>query len=371
MAPLSGGREVARGACRYVEQLPHVELVLGDELSDPRELVRVAMSVDGILLVSPNHAQARTAVHLHVPTVAVSCDLPGLVTINTDDQQIGQVAFRHLHSLGLRHFASVGLGRALFSVRRQDGFDAAATASRFITYRYRRALYGTIFADPDELKLATGFIRSLPQPCGVFATTTATAASFIRVARFMGKRVPEDLAIVAVTNDDMACEYTRPGITVVDDRSHVAGSEAVKLLLGLIDGQPRPTRPIVVPCGDVIVRSSSDVLAVDDPNIRAAVELIRSRALGPVRVADIVREIPVSRRKLERAFASKLGRTMHDEIVRVRIDEARRLLRNTALPMKEVASLCGFSDDSKFSTAFRKAVGLTPRDYRRQILIGG
>ncbi|MFN4243460.1 MAG: substrate-binding domain-containing protein [Tepidisphaerales bacterium] len=369
MSSLSGGREVARGACRYIEQLGHTETVLGDELTDPRELARVASMVDGILLVSPTHAQARTAVHLHVPVVAVSCDLPGLVCVNTDDHQIGRVAHQHLRSLGLTQFASVGIGRAPFSVRRQDGFDAAAT--RFRVQRYRRPLYTTIFADPDELEQAMAFVRSLPTPCGVFAATTALAATFIRIARHMGKRVPQDFAVIGVTNDDMACEYTRPGITVVDDRSAVAGAEAVKLLLSLIDGAPRPAKPIVVPCGDAIVRSSSDVLAVDDPDVRAAVELIRSRALGPVRVADIVRDLPVSRRKLERAFVSKLGRTMHDEIIRVRIDHARRLLRNTSLPMKEIASLCGFSDDSKFSTAFKKTLGITPRDYRRQSLLGG
>lgn len=368
MASLSGGREVARGVCRYAEQMGNWETLLGDELTDPRELSRIASTVEGVILISPNHGQVRTARHLTPPVVAVSCDMPGLPVVNTDDEQIGRVAYQHLRSLGLDHFATFGIGRAPFSNRRQDGFEAASDHGK--VQRYRRTLYTSIAADPEELIHAQEFIRSLPTPCGVFATTTWVAATFMRIARDMGLRVPQDFAVLGVTDDDMACEYARPSISTVDDRSRVAGAEAAKLLDRLMDGRPAPACPVIVPCGDVVVRGSSDVLAVSDPDVRSAVELIRTSALGPLRVSDVVEQIPVSRRKLERAFATRLGRTMHDEITRVRIDEARRLLRNTSLPIKEIASMCGFSDDSKFSTAFKKTLGITPRDYRRQATVG-
>lgn len=364
MASLSGGREVARGVCRQAEQMGNWETLLGDELIDPRELSRIASTVEGIILVSPNHAQVRTVRHLPKPAVAVSCDMAGLPVVNTDDPQIGRVAYQHLRSLGLNHFASVGMGRIPFSNRRQDGFEAASDHGTM--HRYRRTLYTSVAADPEELAHIQAFIRSLPTPCGVFATTTWVAATFMRIARDMGLRVPEDFAVIGVTDDDMACEYARPSISTVDDRSGAAGAEAAKLLDRLMDGAPAPAGPVIVPCGDVVVRGSSDVLAVSDPDLRSAVDLIRASALGPLRVSDVVERIPVSRRKLERAFSAQLGRTMHDEITRVRIDEARRLLRNTSLPMKEIALMCGFSDDSKFSTAFRKTLGITPRDYRRQ-----
>lgn len=369
-APLAGGRPIALGIARFAEEHGGWDLQIGDDLADLQQLRNIAKLIDGLLMCSPTDIQLNAVAEFGKPVVAIATENPMFPRVVMDDHNIGRTAFAHLRSLGLNHFASFGIGDTPFSARRQDGFHAAAGA--LSARRYAGVVYNTIRADPHEYEKLRGFLTSLPTPCGVFAVTGWVAAIVIREASAFGIASPRDLAVVGVTDDDIACELSRPRITTVDDRSVAAGYEAARMLDAVFRGEKLPLeKPVIVPCGGLVLRASSDVLAVDDPDIRLAVEIIRREALGKLRVADVLARVPVSRRKLERAFSSKLGRSMHDEIVGVRVEEVRRLLKNTDLPMKEIAALCGFSDDSKLSTAFRRATGLTPRDYRRQTSFAG
>lgn len=368
-ASLAGGRPIALGIARYAEEHGGWDLQIAEETTPLDTLTKAAHLADGILLASPSDERLAAVTPAAKPLVAVATEQSSIPRVLTDDLNIGRTAFAHLRSLGLSSFASFGLSGSPFSTRRQDGFHAAPAAS---SRRYPRTVYNTIRADPHEYQIFRDFLLSLPRPCGAFAVTSWLAAVIIREAQLLGISVPQDLAVVGVTDDDIACELSRPRISAVDDRAAAAGYESARMLDLILRGDSFPTdTPLIVPCGSVVVRASSEVLSVDDKDVRAAVELIRREALGPFRVSDVLARVPASRRKLERAFASKLGRSMHDEIVRVRIEEVRRLLKNTDKPMKEIASLCGFSDDSKLSTAFRRSTGLTPRDYRRQTSFAG
>ena len=125
-----------------------------------------------------------------------------------------------------------------------------------------------------------------------------------------------------------------------------------------------PESILVKPLG-VQARQSTDVLAIDDPDIATAVRFIRENAMSGINVSDILRNVPLSRRVLENRFQKILGRTPHQEITRLRIDRVKQLLAETDLPLTEIASRTGFRHDEYMSVAFKKAVGLPPRNYRR------
>jgi LacI family transcriptional regulator len=67
---------------------------------------------------------------------------------------------------------------------------------------------------------------------------------------------------------------------------------------------------------------------------------------------------------LEGRFRRLLGRTPHDEIARVRLDRVRQLLRETRLPLAEVARRSGFRTAEYLATAFRREFGTSPNAYR-------
>ena len=85
-------------------------------------------------------------------------------------------------------------------------------------------------------------------------------------------------------------------------------------------------------------------------------------AFGPAQLAE---SVGVSRGTLDRRFAAELGRSASAEIRRRRLALARRLLRETALPVAEIAARAGFSSSSHLGTAIRKESGLKPSEWRR------
>jgi LacI family transcriptional regulator len=186
------------------------------------------------------------------------------------------------------------------------------------------------------------------------------------VCRDVGLRVPADVAIVGIGNDDLLCEMSRPSLSSVAVPAEQIGHEAAALLERLMAGSAPPERPIMLPPLGVVTRQSSDILAIGDPDVAAAVRFIRQRGHLPTRVGDVLREVPVSRRSLERKFRQILNRGVSEEIRRVHVDRARALLSGTDLPMSALADHAGFSNATHLSVVFRQETGMTPTSYRRQ-----
>ena len=180
--------------------------------------------------------------------------------------------------------------------------------------------------------------------------------------------MPEEVALVGVDNDDLLCELARPALSSVALPAERIGFEAARLLDQLLT-RPRARsvgQPLLLAPLGVVTRRSSDVLAIDDPEVAAAVRFIREHAYEPIQVKDVLGEVPVSRRTLERRVRAALGYGIWEEIRRAHMERGRALLAETEMPMSEVAKHAGFSDARQLSVVFRQETGLTPTDYRRQ-----
>jgi LacI family transcriptional regulator len=125
------------------------------------------------------------------------------------------------------------------------------------------------------------------------------------------------------------------------------------------------TRRLVVRPLGVVTRRSSDILAHQDPDIRAALRFIHDHACDGIAIPDVVDHVLVARRALEIRFRAATGRTLRQEIERVRLDRAQRLLLETDLAIERVASTAGFTSESYLAQVFRKQRGTTPAAYRR------
>ncbi len=179
--------------------------------------------------------------------------------------------------------------------------------------------------------------------------------------------VPEQVAIIGLNNDELLCECAWPPLSSIDPDYTRMGYAAAKTLDRLFAGetlQPEERMVRLPPIG-VVARQSTNVLAIDDPNLALAMRFIREHACEPCTVQDILRVVPVGRRWLEQQFAVQLGRTPHEEITRMRIETAQRLLAEPDLTVDQVAFRCGYAELKSFYLAFRKVTNTTPAAFRR------
>lgn len=110
----------------------------------------------------------------------------------------------------------------------------------------------------------------------------------------------------------------------------------------------------------------SDDDAHKDPVVEQALELVWSHSHYPLSVSDIARQLPVTRRTLDRRFAESVGHSVLEEINMCRLSRAKRLLLETTLPVKTVAHLAGFSSTERMRVAFVEREGLSPTAFREQ-----
>jgi LacI family transcriptional regulator len=198
------------------------------------------------------------------------------------------------------------------------------------------------------------------------AFTDAHAWRIQRICHDIGLAIPEEVSLIGVNNDDLIVHICQPPLSSVELNAVKIGYEAAALLDGLMHGRRTPGQPMLVPPVGVVARGSSDIEAVGDPEVAGALRFIREHAADGIEVEDVLDRLTVSRRTLERRFRDYLGRSPHDEIVRVRLERAERLLAVTRATVASVAESSGFGSPKHFHRVFKQQTGLTPVVYRNR-----
>jgi LacI family transcriptional regulator len=320
---------------------------------------------DGVFLC-PKVVQSVPPVFRGTPGVAIFQDLTaeGVPSIDSDNVAIGAMAAGHLISLGIRRMAGFRYVDARFANERMSGFRAAAEAAG------ATHLEGGDFVREPGPKACTAeaiqrWLLGLPKPCAVYASCDNWARVLITFCAMMGLRVPEDIAVVGTDNDPLVCEHALPQLTSVVMPWHQMGTQAADMLQEALRGSPLGAELRLVSPTEVAARRSSAAQVIADEDVRAAVDWIRRNAAGRCSVAELLRAVPVYRRRLERKFRSALGRTINSEIRRARVEIAKELLSGGALPLGEVAKRAGFQNQTAMGIAVRRETGKTPARYRQ------
>lgn len=210
------------------------------------------------------------------------------------------------------------------------------------------------------------WLADLPTPLGLFAYSDYAADRFCQWIIDAQRRVPEDIAVLGTGNRSFVCQCAAVPISsmaVDDDRIAAA---AVGLLGDLIEGRHRDRRSDCIQPVGVVTRKSTDVLAVSNPNVVAALRYIWDHITEDLSVDQIAERVGVSRRTLERAFKAELGRGINQELQRRRMDRARDLVVQTDLRIADIAAALGFNSHTYFGQMFRAAYGTSPARYRRR-----
>jgi len=289
-----------------------------------------------------------------------------LPRVSTDDIAVGRLAAAHLLSLGLPHFAFYGTRSHYFSLLREQGFKQAIGASGLSCHVYLNGVPEADHGSGSSGGPLEQWVRQLPKPIGIMASTDGRALDVLAVCRKLEIDVPKAVAVLGVDNDDVFCELANPPLSSVALSTQRIGYEAARLLDRLMAGEKPAQRQLLIPPAGVVPRRSSDIPAILDADVAAAVRYISLHVQDDLGVADLLREVPVSRRSLEQRFLKALGRTPAAEIRRAQVEVAKHLLAETDESMPRVALAAGFSNAKQLGACFHHETGVTPSDYRRK-----
>ncbi|MEW4488498.1 DNA-binding transcriptional regulator [Thalassoglobus sp. JC818] len=323
---------------------------------------------DGIIARIETQAIAAAVRKSRLPVVDVSAArlVPEIPWVETNDQSIAELAAQHLLDRGFQHFGFCGDPGFQWSTLRETHFVEAIQRSKLGCSVHRSiAQYDPRYSWNREKQRLIHWLKKLPRPVGIMCCYDVKAQQLLDVCRELDVAVPEEVAVVGVDNDHLLCELSDPPLSSVAPDARQTGFEAAELLNRMMSGDCVDSDPRFIEPLGIEVRQSSDVLAIEDHEIAAAVRFIRENATSGIQVADVLREVPLSRRALEGRFVKILGRTPHQEIMRLRIDRVKRLLLETDRTLSDIARAVGFEHVEYLSVAFKREVGTTPKEFRK------
>jgi LacI family transcriptional regulator len=285
--------------------------------------------------------------------------------IGVDNQAVAVMVLQHLLDRGLRRFAffSDRRGRNRWSDQRCDLFrNAVASAGyRCETFMSRQSSSSW---ESEQTQLSEWLLK-LPKPIGIMACNDDRGQQLLDACVRIGAHVPDEVAVIGVDNDACLCDLALPAMTSVDVNGERNGYEAAKLLDRLMRGCKPPKRPVYFPPRQIVVRQSTDTLALGDAEVSSVVRYLRDHGCTGIRIEDAFAQVPVSRSALTRRFKKLLNRTPMAELTRVRLERARQLLLESELGISQVATKCGFSEAKYLITVFHREFGVTPHAFRR------
>lgn len=324
---------------------------------------------DGVISGVETPELVETCLRLGVPVVEL-WDSPlnrGVPKVRPDNIAIGHMAAEHLLENRFRHFGFSGFSEVPWSMERLDGFLEALSLVGCSCDADLSA--PSVRSDPGwdaaQIEQLAAWLARLPHGAAVMACDDDRARQLARAATLAQMRVPEDVAIIGVNNHIDRCNQEEPSLSSVATNDFEAGVRAAEQMELLMNGgRVKTAERRIEPVG-VVVRRSTNTLAMRDAKVAAAVDYIREHACSGITVDQVVAQVHASRSQLESRFRRFLGHSPQVEIRRVQIEKIRSLLAETDLSLKEIADRTGFVHVEYMCVLFKRVAGETLGQYRR------
>lgn len=321
---------------------------------------------DGIIGVLGVHPEVdRQAIKGKIPFVNIGYSMPEIApSVSADQSAVGKLAANHFKNRGFRHFAYYLRSNQPGDLGRLEAFRRELADSGHELIVISCGNQGSSSSLARSRWLAKR-LKSLPKPVAVFAEIDDYAIEVIGAAADAGLAIPEDVAVLGVGNDELRCPFAQVPLSSVNDNAYGIGQQACLLLERLMTGAATPVSSITVPPLGMVTRHSTDMVAVEHPQVAQALQAIRDHYQEPMTAEGIISSVPMSRRRLHDAFVRHIGRSVAEELSRVRITHAKRLLSETPSKLHQVATACGFNSEARLVIVFTRQTGMTPGEYRK------
>jgi LacI family transcriptional regulator len=329
----------------------------------------------GIIARIEDRRAANALLRLGYPVIDVlgNARFKGIPAFDTDAREVARLVADFFLQAGFRHFAFCGYQNIPFSDRR-----AAAFADYLAAYGYKVRIFSTpppVFRQPshiqaieqrgmDREQAIAAWLRKQPHPMALFACNDVCGQQVLNACREQAIKVPDEVAVMGVDNDDVLCGLCEPSLSSVEPDTERLGAEAAALLDALMAGKRASSDLVQIPPLRVVERASTDMVAIEDPITVQAVRFIRDHVDDGISVKDVLADANRSRTDLEQRFRRWLKTSVRVEIIRRRLDRVCSLLRHTNLSLEEISRRAGFSTAAHLCRLFQKHLGQTPTQYR-------
>jgi LacI family transcriptional regulator len=314
-----------------------------------------------------------------VPLVAVGgsyedpTDYPaGIPYVATDNFKIVKLAYEHLIATGLRHFALFSLPEARenrWAQEREKAFASLMQHDRMASQVFRGQCTRASTWD-QAVREQIAWLHGLPKPVGIIGVTDARARQLLQACALAGIAVPEQVAVVGIDNDPLARGLTRIPMSSVIQGAQEMGRTAAHLLDRKLHGVRLGATRILVPPAGINVQASSRHEPAKHLHVMRARHFIRQYACQGIKTDQVANYLGISRSSLESHFRQELGYSVHDEILRRRLDAATGMLARGNCNLADVALKCGFTSSQYMHQVFKRELGCSPRGYQQRMQDG-
>ncbi|MBN2377701.1 MAG: XylR family transcriptional regulator [Sedimentisphaerales bacterium] len=320
---------------------------------------------DGIVMREPK--ESREILALGLPTIMspfTTEQFPEIPKFLVDCDAVGRMAAEHLLNRGFQHYAFCGFNNMFWSRDRGESFTQHINKAGYEVHNYNLPERHIMLSWEKEQPFMMNWLKSLPKPVAIMACNDDRGRHVIEACKIMGLPVPEDITILGVGNDDMICDLSNPPLSSIARNHERAGYEIAELLDKLMAGEKMADQRIIVQPLHVVTRHSTDILAIKDREVAEAVRFIRIKRKKPIQVNDVVDAVGISRRSLELRFRKELGKSVLNEIQRVRTDLIARMLVETNLSILQISLALGYTSEAHIARYFQQQKGMSLLAYR-------
>ena len=369
-------RRILKGIHRYMMTNTNWHLRLACRIPPNRIIDTLSEAeVNGAFVSIRSKNIDRKLLNIGLPCIAVTClKIPhNMPYITSNSFDAGKVIAEYFLERGYHNFAYFSPSNIFWSEPRKNGFCQRIVEAGYSVNVYKPKVSGKTKLSWQEIGQAwikgteepVNWLKSLPKPIGLMVCDDGVGYDLIEVAGEAGIRIPEEISVMSVDNNDILCDSARPPLSSVETNFEQAGYEAAELLNAAMTSQKDlSNKPILGRVSRVVIRQSSDVLAINDSQVAAALHFIHKNFNSPIQVSDVVKITYLSRRALEKKFKKLIKRSILEEIMRVRIEHIVELLLKSHLSIDQIASSSTFNSTSHLIRTFKKHKGVPPRTFR-------
>jgi LacI family transcriptional regulator len=373
---------IIKGVAAYVRPHPDWQIRIATESIERVIPLMKARRVDGAFVHPTTDAEADMVARCGIPCILTTAKTPQKVLpyFTANNRLIGRIGADHFIEKGFVNFAYYSPVHDLFwSKERLEGFTERVKQAGYAVHVFEPPTAGSgagtvrtqVLSEwaPSSWMANTEYLRhwlrSLPKPIGVLAADDSVGYDLMEVINDAGIRIPEELAVLGVYNDLTRCLLARPPLSSIVLDLEQNGYNAAALLHRIILGkETMKGQRLVNEPTHIITRQSTDILAVNDPDLAAALHFIRNNFNRPIRVADVVKQTSTSRRGLEIKFRDCIKHSIAEEIMRVKVNQATNMLLESDMSMERIAECLAFCSPGHMRKVFKKFKGTTPAAFR-------
>ena len=363
---LGSGREILKGIARYARysgewQLFHAAGGLSDMIPDWLE----NWDGDGIIARIQSDEVSEKLSELEIPVI----DVLGVCKnrfplVHVDDEAIARLAALHFSERNFRHFAFYGITGENWSMRRAEAFhNACETGESFAVLELPRR---STHSNTNSFQRLQEWVRALPKPVGIMVCSDQKGLELLEACLSEEIPVPEQVAVIGVDNDTALCEIADPPLTSIRGGHSIVGHEAAAMMDRLLQGEPSGPTPLRVPPIEVVERESSGSIAINDAVVAKGLKFIREHLSESINNDSISRAAGISRTLFQKRFRESMGTSIREHILARRIERATSLIKQTDIPLSEIAYRSGFRHQEYLGQVIKKATGCTPGELRRK-----